>query len=102
MTEVLVEKLVVAGQSVLTLIAELKRQALLSDFPALNSAVAARQRDHEAVLEAAEQKIQHLAAEAQVKRARLRHARREIYCNWPNYPQCAGATTPCRGWQRDI
>ena len=70
MTEVLVEKLVVAGQSVLTLIAELKRQALLSDFAALNGVVAARQRDHEAVAAAAEQKLQQLAAEKQVKKAK--------------------------------
>ena len=69
MTEVLVEKLVVAGQSVLTLIAELKRHALLSDFAALNSIVATRERDHEAVAAAAEQKLQQIVAEKQVKKA---------------------------------
>lgn len=61
--EVLAEKLVVSGQSVLTLIAELKRLTLLTDLPALNSMVAARKSEHDAARSASEQSLEALAAQ---------------------------------------
>lgn len=55
--EVLAERLVVAGQSVLTLIAELKRQALLSDFAALNKMIDKKEAQHNSRVAESEQRV---------------------------------------------
>ncbi len=54
------EKLVLAGQSILTLIADLKRDALLSDFPAMNKLIESKNSSHEQVRLEAEEQIQQL------------------------------------------
>ena len=58
--EVLVEKLVLAGQSILTLIADLKRDALLSDFTAMNKLVDEKRAAHELVRQESEERVQQL------------------------------------------
>lgn len=47
-----------AGQSILSLIAELKRDALLSDFPALNRLVAEKREAHKLLQEQSARQIQ--------------------------------------------
>lgn len=59
--EVLAEKLLISGQSVLTLIAELKRLTLLTDLPALNAMVDAKTAEYEAAKAASEQSLKTLA-----------------------------------------
>lgn len=48
----------VAGQSIITLTAELKRQALLSDFPALNRMIAEKSAEHQSVRSASEERLE--------------------------------------------
>jgi len=61
--EVLLEKLILAGQSILSTIADLKRTALLSDFPALNHLIRNKTEEHDASRIEAEAKIQQLMIE---------------------------------------
>lgn len=56
------EKLVLAGQSILTLIADLKRDALLSDFAAMNELVHSQREKHKAILQQCNRQIQALEA----------------------------------------
>lgn len=58
----LVEKLVLAGQSILSLIADLKRETLLSDFSLMNQCVDQRNAEHEQTKQEHETRIQELLA----------------------------------------
>lgn len=65
--EVLVEKLVIAGQSILTLIADLKRDALLSDFQAMNKHIESRNLALEHSRQETEEQIQKLMTRRAIK-----------------------------------
>ena len=54
------ERLVLTSQSLLTLIADLKRDALLSDFPAMNKLIDGRRARHEEARQQHEAKIAEL------------------------------------------
>ena len=58
----LAQKIVYAGQSLLTLIGEIKRNAIVSDFAARNRDVAALTEQYAAQEAASELELQHLTA----------------------------------------
>ena len=55
--EVLLEKLILAAQSILSTIADLKRVALLSDYPALNKLIKGSVEEHDAARVEIEKRI---------------------------------------------
>lgn len=61
------EKLVIAGQSILTLIADLKRDALLSDFQAMNKHIESRNLALEHSRQETEEQIQKLMTRRAIK-----------------------------------
>ena len=61
--EVLLEKLILAGQSILSTIADLKRSALLSDFPALNQSIKSKTEEYDALRLDTERRIQQAIGE---------------------------------------
>merc|ERR1712130_548394 len=58
--EVLLEKLILAAQSILSTIADLKRVALLSDYPALNKLIKGSVEEHDAARVEIEKRIQQI------------------------------------------
>lgn len=64
----LAQKLVVSGQQVLTLIAELKRHAMLSDYAAMNQYMSVKLEEHEATAAAAEEKVHGLEVEMRTQK----------------------------------
>jgi hypothetical protein len=58
--EVLLEKLILAGQSLLTIIADLKRAALLSDFPGLNQLIKSKIDGHDGLRLDTERRMQQI------------------------------------------
>ena len=61
--EVLLQKLILAGQSILSTIADLKRSALLSDFPALNQSIKSKTEEYDALRLETERRVQRAIGE---------------------------------------
>jgi len=71
--EVLLEKLILSGQSLLTTIADLKRAALLSDFPGLNQLMKSKIEEHDEARLECEIRIQQMIADKDTQVILLAH-----------------------------